>query len=188
MRLLQQVPYLASKNIYRVASHFLEMDSKRVEQFCAALLQLKQQVAYCQTCFFWQEKDKGCVFCTNTKRNATIICVVETWQTVLAIERAGGYDGVYHVLTGVICPLEGIGPEKLTIDQLVIRAKNGAQELVMALSQTPESEATVAYIVTKVKGLSIQVSSLARGIPVGSAIEAMDRLTVYKALSERRLL
>ena len=165
------------------------MDEQRVEQFCAALLQLKKQVEYCKICFFWQEKERGCLFCESSKRNASLVCVVETWQAVIAIERAGGYDGMYHVLTGVICPLEGVGPDQLTIKQLISRTKeNNLKELVLALGQTPEGEATSAYIATKLKDTPVKLSSLARGIPVGSSLESMDRLTVYKALSERRPL
>jgi len=187
LRLLQQVPYLASKNIYRVATHFLEMDDKKVEQFCAALLQLKKKIVYCPTCFFWQEHDKGCIFCNAGKRDQSIICVVETWQAVVALERSGGYNGLYHVLTGVLSPLDGIGPEQLTVNQLVARTR-GARELIMALSQTPEGEATAMYIAAQIKDIPIVVSCLSRGIPIGSPIEAMDRLTVYKALLERRPL
>jgi recombination protein RecR len=188
MRFLQQVPYLASKNIYRVATHFLQMDDQKSELFCAALLQLKQKVSYCTTCFFWQEKEYGCVLCTSTKRDQGLICVVESWQVVVAIERAGGDEGTYHVLTGLICPLEGVGPEHLTLAPLIERARRGARELIIALNQTPEGEATAGYIALQLKDVDVKISCLARGIPVGSSIEAMDRLTVYKALSERRLL
>jgi recombination protein RecR len=112
--------------------------------------------------------------------------VVETWQELLAIEKTGGYRGVYHVLGGVISPLEGIGPENLTINQLLNRVHEGATELILAMNQTPEGEATSAFIASKLKGKSVVISCLARGIPVGSSLEYMDRLTLHKALSERR--
>jgi len=186
LRGLQQIPYLASKNIYRVASHFLNMDKKQLDQFCAMLCDVRANITNCSTCFALHEKDRTCSYCSSLKRDNTIICVVETWQELLTIEKTGGYSGVYHVLGGVICPLDGVGPEDLTINQLVKRIDNNVKELILATNQTPEGEATASYIASKLKATSVQISCLARGIPVGSSLEYMDRLTVYKALSERR--
>jgi len=187
IKTLQQVPYLASKNIYRVASHFLYMEPDKLARFCAVLIEAKKNVYMCSICCVWQEKDRACYFCSSPKRNQALVCVVETWQELLAIEKTGGYQGVYHVLGGVICPLEGIGPEDLTITRLVERVVDGSvQEIILATNQTPEGEATAAYIGRKLKNYSITVSCLARGMPVGSSLEAMDRLTVFKAISERR--
>jgi recombination protein RecR len=184
---LQQVPYLASKNLYRVAEHFLNLDAKKMEQFCALLLQAKQNVLKCDICFTWCEKGRDCMFCSSTRREKNIVCVVESWQEMLAIEQTKGYSGVYHILGGVIYPLEGIGPENLTIEPLIKRVQEqNITELILALSQTPEGEATATYIASKVKGLPVTVTCLARGLPVGSSLGAMDRLTVFKALSERR--
>jgi recombination protein RecR len=184
---LQKVPYLASKNIYRVAEHFLHMDEKEIELFCALLLQAKSKLVRCDVCFSWREKDRTCSLCSSIKRDQQIICVVETWQELLAIEKTGGYLGAYHVLGGVICPLEGVGPEDLTIAQLLERVVTiGAKEIILACNQTPEGEATAAYIASKLKPQGILVSCLARGVPVGSSLESIDRVTVYKALCERR--
>lgn len=182
---LQQVPYLASKNIYRVASHFLHMDQHNVEQFCENLLDARKNIVHCSTCFTWNERDKVCSFCSSSKRDQKIVCVVESWQELLTIEKTGGYNGVYHILGGVICPLDGIGPEDLTIKQLIHRVDQGLKEVILATNQTPEGEATAAFIASKIKN-NVAVSCLARGIPVGSSLEFMDRLTIYKALSERR--
>lgn len=187
LKTLQQVPYLASKNLYRVASHFLNMKPERVQQFCAVLLEAKKNLHKCSVCFAWKEKESDCFFCSNTKRNQLLVCVVETWQELLVIERAGGYNGVYHVLGGAICPLDGVGPEDLSIEPLVERVtKKEIQEIILATNQTPEGEATAAFIASKIKNNSVKISCLARGVPVGSSLEYMDRLTVYKALSERR--
>lgn len=188
VRGLQQVPYLASKNIYTVVSHFLHMDKEQVEQFCALLLKAKEQLQACPECFCWQEKTAPCMFCFSTERNKQLICVVETWQDIFAIEKTGGYQGLYHVLGGVIYPLEGIGPEDLTIDELVHRiAVHNVEEIILATNQTPEGEATAAFIARRVKNSAVKVSCLARGLPVGAHLGAMDRLTIFKALSERRL-
>jgi len=186
LKCLQQVPYLASKNLIRVAMHFLQMDPRNINRFCVLLQEAKNNLDKCKICFTWKEKERNCVFCFSTKRDVNIVCVVETWQELLTIEKTGGYNGVYHVLGGSICPLEGLGPEDLTISQLVDRLDTGVAEIILATNQTPEGEATAAYIASKLKGKSIKLSCLARGIPVGSSLEFLDRVTVYKAISERR--
>src|SRR5579862_6599806 len=187
LKILQQVPYLASKNLYRVASHFLEMQPQQVAQFCASLEVVKERLRKCEHCFFWQEISAGCIFCASSKRDHATVCVVEKWQEIVAIEKTKGYIGLYHVLGGSISPLEGVSAEDLTIDALVERIEKGTiKELILATNQTPEGEATASYIARKLKGKNIVISCLARGLPVGSSLEGMDRLTVFKALSERR--
>ncbi|MGZ6254437.1 MAG: recombination mediator RecR [Candidatus Chromulinivorax sp.] len=183
---LQQVPFLASKNLYRVLSYFLEMEPAKLDAFCAALQAAKMNLILCSRCFVWQEKNQQCLFCDNDKRDHTTICVVESWQELLAIERTEGYKGLYHVLGGTICPLDGIGPEDLTILQLVARVDDPVKELILAMNQTPEGEVTSSYIVQKLAGKDIKVSCLAKGVPVGSSLEFIDRLTMFKALTERR--
>ena len=186
-KILQQVPYLASKNLYRVAAHFLEMQPQQIAQFCTALKEIKERLKKCETCFYWQEISATCMFCSSSQRDQATVCVVETWQEILAIEKTKGYLGVYHVLGGSISPLEGIGPDDLTIDALLERVNNGTiKEVILATNQTPEGEATATYIARKLKEKNIAISCLARGLPVGSSLEGMDRLTVFKALSERR--
>ncbi|MBV8661423.1 MAG: recombination protein RecR [Candidatus Dependentiae bacterium] len=183
---LQQVPFLASKNLYRVLSHFLEMDPAKLDAFCAALQAAKKNLIPCSRCFVWQEKNQPCLFCDNEKRDKSIICVIESWQELLAIERTEGYKGLYHVLGGNICPLDGIGPEDLTIAQLITRIDDSAKEIILAMNQTPEGEATSAYIVQKLATKNVKVTCLAKGVPVGSSLEFIDRLTMFKALTERR--
>ena len=185
LKQLQQVPYLASKNLYRVSSHFLDMDFQKLEQFCNVLIEAKQKLEKCSICYAWKEKKETCLFCADTKRDQGLVCVVETWQDLLAIEKTGGYKGVFHVLGGSICPLEGIGPEQLSIGALVKRTQEDVKEIILALNQTPEGEATSAYIAQKLSS-TVTVSCLAQGLPVGASLEYMDRLTVYKAISERR--
>lgn len=184
---LQQVPCLASKNVYRVATHFLQMDNERLEQFCAILLNAHKNIRHCPICFCWQEVDRDCAFCGAKKRDQSVVCVVESWHELLSIEKTAGFAGVYHVLGGVICPLDGIGPDDLTLEPLIKRVhERQVKELILAMNQTPEGEATASYIAHKLKGSPVKISCLARGIPVGSSIEFMDRLTLFKALSERR--
>jgi recombination protein RecR len=184
---LQQIPYLASKNLYRVVDYFLTQDTAKIELLCQVLLRMKLRVTYCPTCFFLIEKETACIFCSSLRRDASIICVTQTWQDVVSIEKTRGYTGVYHVLGGAICPLEGKGPEDLTIQPLVDRISSHVQEVIFATNQTPEGEATAAYLAECLKNKAVKISCLSRGLPVGASLEAMDRLTLYKALSERRI-
>jgi len=186
LKQLQRVPYLASKNLYVVAQHFLDLDEQATEQFTRTLKDLKKLLDKCTTCWSWKEKEQKCSFCSSPKRDPETICVVENWRDLIALEKTGGYHGMYHVLGGALCPLDGIGPDELTIKQLLERVQKECKELIFAFNQTPEGEATASYLSFKLKGKDIKITCLARGLPVGSTLEAMDRLTVYKALSERR--
>lgn len=187
LKSLQQVPYLASKNLYRVADYFLHLDEQKINQFCTILSELRQKLTVCDVCHWWQERHEQCFFCTASGRDQSIVCVVESWHDVLVLEKVQGYKGVYHILQGVISPLEGVGPQDLTIASLVHRVRERAvREVILATSQTPEGEATAAYIARLLRQESVTISCLARGLPVGSALGTMDPLTVYKALSERR--
>lgn len=187
IRNLQRVPYLASKNIYRVANYFLNLDEQSLKMFCKSLEDLKTKLERCTLCMVWKEISNTCEFCDDPKRDKSIICLVEDWQDVMLIERTGAYSGLYHILGGLICPLDGIGPENLFVESLVTRLKNNiAKEIIFAVTQSPEGEVTSTYIANKLKSENLKFSCLARGLPVGSSLESTDRLTVFKALSERR--
>lgn len=186
MRHLHQVPFLATKNLYRVTSYFLQLDQERLQQFCAALQEAKSKIVLCNVCFVWQEKDTACVFCSDNSRDDSIICVVESWHELLVIERTQAFRGMYHVLGGVISPLDGISASDLKIDELVTRAALGVTEIIFALNQTPEGEATSAFIARKLQQVPVKITCLAKGVPIGSNLEFVDRLTVSKALADRR--
>lgn len=186
IRQLQHVPYLASKNLYRVASHFLSADRRSVDQLCQAILEAKERVKPCKNCFNWTQMSELCVICTDDKRDRTAICVVETWHDLLAIERTQDYNGLYHVLGGSLCPLEGVGPDDLTIDALLPRIDDDVQELIFATNPTPEGEATASFIASKLEGKTLSISRLASGIPIGYSLEQMDRVTIHKAIAGRR--
>lgn len=190
LKQLQQVPYLASKNLYRVVQHFLEMDPERMKIFAQVLVDAHKQLVKCKKCFAWQEREAECMFCSDPQRDHSVVCVVETWHDLFAIERSGAYKGHYHILGGAIHPLDGVGPEDLTIDALIERISSDHKEIILAMNQTPEGDATAAFIARKLKlskvGSDIFLTCLARGVPVGGSLEYTDRLTVNKALSERR--
>lgn len=191
LKQLQQVPYLASKNLYRVAHHFLQMDAQRLAQFCATVQEAHAGLKKCSICCAWQERQGSCSFCSSARRDQSLICVVETWYDLYAIEKTGGFQGVYHVLGGAISPLDGISPEDISLTQLISRLSQGCAELIFALNQTPEGEATSSYIARKINQAyperTFKITCLSRGVPVGSSLESVDRVTVCKALAERRI-
>ena len=190
LRQLQQVPYLASKNLYRVAHFFLQMDERKLEQFIHTLKEMHLHIVQCETCCAWKERDMSCTWCAEAHRDQSIICVVETWHDLCAIEKSGAFPGSYHVLGSALCPLEGIGPEDLTIEQLMTRVQKDCKEIILPMNQTPEGEATAAFIARRLEPFvhthSLKITCLSRGVPVGSSLEMMDRLTVFKAMAERR--
>lgn len=186
VRHLQKVPYLASKNVYRVVMHFLESDEQALHDLCRAIVEAKRLVRPCVACFNWTENEERCSICLSSSRDASIICVVETWFDLWAIEKGGEFKGHYHVLGGVLCPLEGIGPEDLHIVPLFNRLDGKVKEIILATNPTPEGEATASYIYTKLRNCSVSVSRLASGVPIGSSLAYMDRVTIAKALFDRR--
>lgn len=187
IRQLQRIPYVASKNIYRVALYFLETDDVHIERLCAVILEAKKNIKRCTICCNFSEGALVCCFCENSSRDKSQVCVVETWHDLVAIEKAGGYTGVYHVLGGALSPLEGIGVDDLSVSQLIERIKQGViKEVIFATNPTPEGEATASYIASKIQQLPLVISKLASGVPIGSNLGSMDRVTVYKALLGRR--
>lgn len=185
---LQQVPYLASKNLYRVAHYFLTEDYEKVAAICDTILKAKTSIVVCPICCMWKEVNKACVVCDDVSRDHSVVCVVETWNELISIERTEGYKGTYHVLGGAISPMEGIGIQDLNVNQLVARLDHDdrIKEIILATNQTPEGETTAMFVARKLKDKVEKISCLARGIPVGSSLSMMDKLTVYKALSDRR--
>ena len=186
VRHLQRVPYLASKNAYRVAAHFLTSDIDSVAALCQAILEAKERIETCAICCNWTEANALCIICSAPSRDRTIVCVVETWHDLSAVERTAGFCGVYHILGGVLNPLEGIGIERLFINGLLKRLAEGEiREVILGMNPTPEGEATASYIATKMQQFSVKISRLASGLPAGAALEFMDKVTVSKALSGR---
>lgn len=182
---LQKIPYLASKNIYKVVGYFLEASTEDIEKLCQVLHEAKDTIDFCQSCFNWAEINQKCVICQDASRKQNIICIVETWHDLMAIERAQEYKGVYHVLGGVLCPLNGIGPDEIRIKELLTRINEETEEIIFGTNPTPEGETTASFIATKLSS-HLLVSKFASGVPAGSSLEFIDRVTINKALSGRQ--
>lgn len=185
---LRRLPGIGSKTALRLAYHMLDMDREDVETLAKALLEVKSQVHLCKVCFSLCEGDV-CEICGDPKRDTHTICVVEQPQDVAAMERTKGYNGLYHVLHGALSPLDGIGPDRLKIRELLLRLQKGdMQEVILANNSDVEGEATANYLAGLIRPTGVKVSRIAHGLPVGGDLEYADELTLYKALENRRQL
>jgi recombination protein RecR len=188
LRIIQELskfPGIGEKTAERLAFHLLAQPQSEVLLLVNALRDLKEKVKSCGKCYNISERDP-CAICADASRDQTVVCVVEQSRDVWAIERSGIYRGSYHVLHGRLSPLDGVGPENLTIPSLVQRAKNeGVKEVILATNPTMEGDATAFYI-QKALGASVQVTRLARGLPSGGTLEFSDRTMVSDALQGRR--
>ncbi|MBM3894080.1 recombination protein RecR [Candidatus Dependentiae bacterium] len=183
---LQKIPYLASKHAYKLASYVLTSKESVAEELCAAILDARKNIGRCLVCSNWTENKDTCQICLDGSRDRSIVCVVEQWYDLIAIERIGIFRGVYHVLGGALCPLDGIGPSSLTIDHLLKRLDGEVKELIFATNPTPEGEATAGYIASLVGPGKIFMSKFASGLPTGASIEFMDKVTIHQAYVGRR--
>ena len=182
----QKLPSIGAKSAQRMAFHILKMSNEDVEKFAQALIDAKQTIKYCEVCFNISA-DNPCEICSNPKRDKTTICVVSEAKDLIAIEKTNEYKGVYHVLQGMISPLDGIGPEELKLKELVNRvAKDGVKEVILALNPSVEGEATSMYIARILKPFNLKISRIAFGLPIGGELEYVDELTLTRALEGRR--
>jgi len=182
---LSRLPGIGKKSALRFALFLLKSQNEDVERISNALLDLKKKTVFCKTCHNISDSEI-CLICNSPKRDKSIVCIVEDVRDVLAIENTNQYFGVYHVLGGVISPLEGISPQHLTIDSLIEKVQSGAiKELILALSSTMEGDTTAFYIAKKVKDYGIKITSIARGIPVGGELEFTDEITLGRSIIKR---
>ncbi|MBQ1898125.1 MAG: recombination protein RecR [Ruminococcus sp.] len=181
----ERLPGIGSKTAQRLAYFVLNMPSERAKEFSDAIMEAHQKIRRCEICCNFSDQEK-CPICRNDARDKSTICVVETPRDAIALEGTGEYKGTYHVLHGVISPLNGIGPDQLCIKQLLSRLNNGeVNEVIMATNPTVEGEATAMYISRLLKPLGIRITRLAYGIPVGSDLEYADDVTLARALEGR---
>lgn len=179
------MPGIGRKTAQRLAFHILDMSDEQAKSFADSILEAKKTIHNCKVCQNFTDKEV-CEICASGERNDKIICVVEDPKDVLAFERLQEYKGKYHVLHGLISPLDGIGPEHIKIKELLIRLQTTeVEEVIMATNPTIEGEATAMYISRLLKPLNIKVSRLAFGIPVGGELEYADNVTLNKALENR---
>ena len=183
-----RLPGIGPKSAQRLAYHILRASEQEASALAQAVLDVKQRIRLCSQCLNITEADP-CSFCQDSCRDRTIVCVVEQPLDVLAIERSGGYRGLYHVLHGVLNPMDGVGPEHIHVRELVVRLQAGEiQEVIMATNPSLEGEATAMYIQRLVGPAGVKVTRLARGLPSGADLEYTDDVTLARALEGRREL
>lgn len=185
---LERLPGIGPKSASRLAFYLLRASDEVAQDLSVALANLKANTAFCQECFNITEAGHPfCEVCESTKRDGSLICVVEESLDVLAIERTGGYQGKYHVLQGVLSPIEGVGPDDLKIKQLETRVANGGvKEIILATNPSMEGDATALYLRQQLEPMGVKVTRLARGLPVGGDLEYADQNTLLRALSGRQ--
>ncbi|CDF21296.1 recombination protein recR [Prevotella sp. CAG:617] len=182
---LSKLPGVGKKTALRFVLHLLRQNKEQTLALGNSLIRLRENIMYCRRCHNISDTEV-CQICSNTLRDQTIICVVENVQSVLAIENTGQYKGLYHVLGGLISPMDGIGPGDLQIDSLVERAeKEPIEEIIFALSPTMEGDTTNFYIQRKLSHLSIRLTALSRGISVGDDLEYADEVTLGRSILAR---
>ncbi len=184
---ISKLPGIGKKTALRLALYLLKESEEETLRLASSLVKLRTEIAYCQQCHNISDSTI-CSICANPARDRSIVCVVENTPDLLAIENTGQYQGLYHVLGGVISPIEGIGPGDLHIDSLVIRvaALPEVKEIILAISATMEGDTTSFYLAKKLKEANLKISSIARGVPVGSELEYTDEVTLGRSIASRR--
>ena len=186
MEELGRLPGIGPKTAQRLSFYILRTPRDSVERLAAALVDVKARIRFCDECFFIAEGER-CAICLSSRRDRAILCVVEEPLDVMAIERTGEYNGIYHVLHGALSPIDGIGPGELKIAELVSRLRREpVSEVILACDPDMEGEATADYLAQQLAPLGIQTSRLAHGLPVGGELEYADELTLARAFSGRR--
>jgi recombination protein RecR len=182
------LPSIGRKSAERLAYHVLRMPQAEALAFADAIRAVKENLRPCKTCFNLTEEER-CEICTDPRRDQGLLCVVEQVRDLFALEQAGAYRGLYHVLQGKVAPLEGVGPEKLTIDALVERVRQGAfREVIMGTTPNVEGDGTALIVAERLAGLPVVLSRLARGLTVGASLEQANRDMLADALSGRQKL
>lgn len=179
------LPGIGRKTAQRLAFHVLDMPAEQAENFAKSILEAKNSIHNCKICQNFTDQEI-CSICSSPERDASVICVVEDPKDVMAFERLQEYHGLYHVLHGLISPLDGIGPDSIRIKELLVRLQSGnVREIIMATNPTIEGEATAMYLSKLLKPLGFKVSRLAFGIPIGGELEYADNVTLNRALENR---
>ncbi len=179
------LPGIGKKTALRLVLHLMSQPEQASEQFSEAIVKMRRNIKHCNICHNVSDTEV-CAICTSPKRNSEVVCIVETIRDVMAIEATGQFNGVYHVLGGVISPIEGVGPDDLNIDSLEKRVKDKKiKEVIMAISPTIEGDTTIFYISKKIKSSEVKISTIARGISFGGELEYADELTLGRSIATR---
>ena len=182
---LSSLPGIGRKSALRLVLHMLKKDKLAVEQFGDSFIQLINRISYCTNCYSISDAEL-CEVCANPKRDKQTICVVEDIRVMMAIENTMQYKGVYHILGGLISPIDGIGPNDIRVEELIKKIENeNVQEVIFALSTTMEGDTTNYYLFRRLKDSGIKISSIARGIAIGDELEYTDEITLGTAISSR---
>lgn len=180
-----RLPGIGKKTALRLVLHLIKKDISEVKNFSEAIQKMREEIKFCSQCHNIADKDL-CNICANNSRRKEMICVVENIRDVIAIESTQQYNGLYHVLGGIISPLDGIGPDQLQINTLIERVKNEQQEeIIFALSPNIQGDTTIYYIGKKLKGLPVKITTIARGIAFGGELEYADEMTLARSISNR---
>lgn len=186
MEQFRALPGIGTKTAARLAYHVLDMDMERARRLASAIIEAKEKIGFCSTCFNLTDSDP-CAICMSDRRDHTTICVVEQPPDVAAMERMNDYAGVYHVLHGALSPIEGVGPNDIRIRELVTRVgTSDVQEVIVATNPNVEGEATAMYIAKLLKPMGVRVTRIAHGLPVGGDLEYADEVTLSRAMENRR--
>lgn len=183
---LSKLPGIGEKMAQRLAFHLLAVSDKEAEDLASAIAEAKHKMKYCSVCGNLTDQDP-CAICSDSSRDSSVLCVVESPQDVMAMERIREFHGYYHVLNGVISPMEGIGPEDINLRQLILRLQKNPEikEVIIATNPNIEGEATAMYIARLIKPSGIKVTRIAHGLPVGGELEYTDEVTLLKAMEGR---
>ena len=185
---LAKLPGIGYKTAHRLAFHILSLEDNEAGELALAITDAKREMKYCSVCGNLTDQDP-CVICSDPSRNTDVICVVESPKDVAAMERIREFDGLYHVLHGVISPMDGIGPDDINLKSLITRLQqNDVKELIIATNPNIEGESTAMYIARLIKPAGIKVTRIAHGLPVGGDLEYADEVTLLKAMEGRREL
>ena len=180
------LPSIGKKTALRLVLHLIQRDGHETKEFTDALLKMRGGIQECRRCHNISD-DEVCSICLDPRRDPALICVVESIRDVMAIESTAQYTGLYHVLGGVISPIEGIGPEQLTVEDLMNRARRPeTQEIIMAISPTIEGDTTIFYLSKQLRDTGVKVSTIARGISFGGELEYADEMTLGRSIATRR--
>lgn len=184
---LARLPGIGEKSATRLAFHILRAPEAHARELAQAILEVRDKVRLCSSCCNLTEDDP-CAICADARRDASIVCVVANPPDLMALERGGGYRGTYHVLHGVLAPLEGIGPDDLRIRELLARVGGDrpAREIILATAPSVEGESTAMYLARLLRPLGVEVTRIASGVPIGSELEYVDQMTLARALEGRR--